>query len=184
MHAGCIIQWLQKFSKKTWLCSGEIYKREMLNEINAINFWFLEIIWMFRILFQSLCKSDCNGICAFFKSTFKKMKSVASVWFVNMNVEYVQSQQSAEKLTIYGKTRKRQINMCTLKKKIRRYRNNCGSLTYITLEIYRKPRFACISSACMCIPTIWIIIAAIFLVNCEIYFLELLKNIQLYSNGW
>ena len=34
-----------------------------------------------------------------------------------------------------------------LKKKIRRYRHNCGSLTYIILEIYRKPRFACISSA-------------------------------------
>ena len=42
----------------------------------------------------------------------------------------------------------------TLKKKIRRYRHNCGSLTHIILEIYRKPRFACISSACMCIPNL------------------------------
>ena len=57
---------------------------------------------------------------------------------------------------------------CT-EKKIRRYRHNCGSLIYIILEIYRKPRFACISLACMCIPTIWITIAAIFLVNCQIY---------------
>ena len=72
----------------------------------------------------------------------------------------------------------------TLKKKIRRYRHNCGSLTYIILEIYRKPRFACINSACVCIPTIWITIAAIFLVNCQLYFVELLKNIQLYLYGW
>ena len=71
-----------------------------------------------------------------------------------------------------------------LKKKIRRYRHNFGSLTYIILEIYRKPRFACISSACMCIPKIWITIAAIFLINCQIYFVELLKNNQLYSYGW
>ena len=71
----------------------------------------------------------------------------------------------------------------TLKKEIRRYRHNCGSLTYIILEIYRKPRFACISSACMCIPTISITIAAIFLVNFQIYFIELLENIQLYSYG-
>ena len=39
-------------------------------------------------------------------------------------------------------------------KQIRRYRHNCGSLTYIILEIYRKLRFACISSVCMCIPNI------------------------------
>ena len=39
-------------------------------------------------------------------------------------------------------------------KKIRRYRHNYGSFTYIILEIYRKPRFACINSACMYIPTI------------------------------
>ena len=69
-------------------------------------------------------------------------------------------------------------------KKIRRYRHNCGSLTYIILEIYRKPRFACISLACMYIPNIWITIAAIFLINCQIYFVELLKINQLYSNGW
>ena len=52
------------------------------------------------------------------------------------------------------------------------------------LEIYRKPRFACISSACICIPNIWITIVAIFLVDCQIYFVELLKNNQLYSYGW
>ena len=49
----------------------------------------------------------------------------------------------------------RRFECRTLKKIVRRYRHNCGSLTYIILEIYRKPRFACISSACMCIPTIY-----------------------------
>ena len=78
---------------------------------------------------------------------------------------------------------KKWIGLPPLKQKIRRYRHNCYSLTNIILEIYRKPTFACISSACMCIPSIWITIAAIFLVNCQIYFVELLENIQRYSYG-
>ena len=65
-----------------------------------------------------------------------------------------------------------------LKKKIRRYRHNCGSSIYIILEIYRKPRFACISSACMCIPTYELLLQQYFWLTVKYILLNYSKTIS------
>ena len=66
----------------------------------------------------------------------------------------------------------------TLKKKIRRYRHNCGSLTYIILEIHRKPRFAWLVQPVCVFQTYELLLQQYFWLTVKCFLLNYLKTIS------